>query len=539
MFLLKQITLPEFALFLLKQITLSKFVLFRLKQITLSEFVLFLLKQITLSEFELFLLKQIILSELVKYSYLFLIRKKFLNIILVLFFKDKKNALKGPDGKPLTDKQLRALKAKQLDEDRRRKEKEEREERLKRKRGGESLEDDITKKLRELKDNTAPSGSATPSKAGGQVIVPTPKGAKLPPAPNLPNPILPTPASTPKTDQDAAARALKAAAAAAAKSAVNQTPNSLILPPLPPLAPTPGSIKAQIEGMTEEEIEAELQSEFSDLGTDDEDSDIEQERMNRKERQDRHKRIKKKYTQAVKEGATVIIRSSDRSDLQTRDFQIINLGVTKFLEERMMRGEQVGVGNCGMYQGMIWYEVKNQETIKLFEKYTPDFAPPEGKSHKYVLGPRDDMHKVFTCFIDQYYWDQRDVLLRRLKLFTPDINHKVTNDDGSERLAHVKIISGGQDKQAEIRNGGFIVRLELEECLIDVLVNKSDRGMEGRVRFTAGSSVELQGNAIEKLVKERQDRDEQEDKLKRERRERIREKKRRRIELLKQSKAKK
>ena len=55
-------------------------------------------------------------------------------------------------------------------------------------------------------------------------------------------------------------------------------------------------------------------------------------------RQDRHKKIKKKYTQAVKDGATVIIRSSDKSDLQTRDFQIINLGVTKFLEERMMKG---------------------------------------------------------------------------------------------------------------------------------------------------------------------------------------------------------
>ena len=122
-----------------------------------------------------------------------------------------------------------------------------------------------------------------------------------------------------------------------------------------------------------------------------------------------------------------------------------------------------------------------------------------------------------------------------MKLFTPNINLKVKNDDGSERMAHARIISGGVDKQREInQGGGFIVRVEMEEALVKVLVNDAEKGLEGRVLFTAGSSVELQGNGIEQLVKQKQDKDEEEIRLKKERRDRIREKKRKRFELLRQ-----
>ena len=253
-----------------------------------------------------------------------------------------------------------------------------------------------------------------------------------------------------------------------------------------------------------------------------------------KERQERHKKIKKTYTQACKDGLTIVIRSSNQTDLATIDFQTVCLGVTKFLESHFFSGESVGVGNCGMYKGFIWYEVKNKETQKLFEQYIPILPPPPGAVYKYLIGPRDDMHKVFTCFVDQFFWDQRSILERRIRLFTPGIMTKVT-ENGQDRWAHVKIISGGQDKQREVgQKGGFIVRLELEECLIDVLVNKAEKGMEGRVRFIAGSSVELQGNGIERMVKEKLDKDEEEERQRKERRERIREKKRKRFELLRQ-----
>ena len=412
-----------------------------------------------------------------------------------------------------------------MDDERRKQEKEDRD-RKKRDRIDDDDVNNIDKKLRELRDKAGtskttpnkPTLPSTPSRSGGEPMVPTPRGSAAPPK-----------VSTHDPAALAAAKALQdAAAAAAADSQIDNTP---------------ASVKKQINGDPDIDDD-KLNTDDDDISSDDElsdDSDLERERLDRRERQDRHKKLKKKYSDAIKEGATVVIRSSDKSDLVTEDFQIINLGVTKFLEENLMKGINVGVGRGGMYQGFVWYPVTNQTTMDLFEKYIPTLAPPPGKTHKYLLGPRDDLHKVYTCYIDQFYWEQKDVLERRLRLFTPNINLKVKDDSGLERLAHLKIISGGVDKQREIGPGknGFIVRLELEECLARVLVEQAEKGLEGRVLFTAGSSVELQGNGIELKVKEKQDKDAEEARLRKERREKIREKKRKRMELLRQKQTKK
>ena len=462
------------------------------------------------------------------------IAKLTLNIFLFLKETDQTRSVQEiRGGKKLTDAQLRALKVKEQDKERRQREKEERE-RLKRKKpeGGEDTDDDITKKIRDIKNQS--NLNSTPSRAGGTPIIPTPKGSQPTKSSPITSPkaILPGCHQTPVKDAAAAAKvAVDAAAAAAAQTTT---------PTFPMSKNPPASVKAAIDGGVEEEGEevqvdgaddTESDTDLSDL---EEDEDIIKERADRKERQERHKKIKKTYSQACKDGQTTVIRSSNQTDLATKDFQIVSLAVTKFLESHFFKGESVGVGNCGMYKGFIWFEVKNKETLKLFEQYIPIIQPPQGAAYKYLLGPRDDMHKVFTCFVDEFFWDQRDVLERRLRMFTPGIMHKIT-DKGQERWAHVKIISGGQDKVREVgQKGGFIIRLELEECLIDVLVNKAEKGMEGRVRFIAGSSVELQGNGIEKLVKEKLDKDEEEERQRKERRERIREKKRKRLELLRQ-----
>ena len=112
-----------------------------------------------------------------------------------------------------------------------------------------------------------------------------------------------------------------------------------------------------------------------------------------------------------------------------------------------------------------------------------------------------------------------------MKMLNTHTNVPVT-EDGITRLAVLKIISGGQDKVSELGGRkGFIIKLEIEERLIPIIVNGNEKGTEGTLKFSAMTSSELQGNGIEALVKAKLDADEQKEK---ERRERIKAKRLRR-----------
>ena len=76
---------------------------------------------------------------------------------------------------------------------------------------------------------------------------------------------------------------------------------------------------------------------------------------------------------------------------------------------------------------------------------------------------------------------------------------------------------------------GFIVKVELDPCVVTELIEESERGMEGRVRFGAVSSTELQGHGVEARIKARQEAIELEIQKRKERREKIREKRRKKF----------
>ena len=76
---------------------------------------------------------------------------------------------------------------------------------------------------------------------------------------------------------------------------------------------------------------------------------------------------------------------------------------------------------------------------------------------------------------------------------------------------------------------GFIVKVELDPCVVTKLIEESERGMEGRVRFGAVSSTELQGHGVEARIKARQEAIELEIQKRKERREKIREKRRKKF----------
>ena len=280
-----------------------------------------------------------------------------------------------------------------------------------------------------------------------------------------------------------------------------------------------------------------------DLDSDELDSEEQDAIQDRKARQQRHKTTKLKYKEAVKSGNVVTIRSDNGINLDTHDYKMIDGILTDIIEAAWLNNQEVGLNGTGMNQGTIWIKVSNTATQKLIEDKIPKVTPParevgtdeEGKPkmevlYKYIVGEREDTHKIYTCYLDSSIWNQKPILERRLRMFNPHINVPVI-EDGMQRLAIVSIISGGQDRKAEVGDrNGFIVKLEIEERLIPLIVNAQEKGMEGRLRFSAMTSSELQGNGIENLVKKKLDADEEREKERKARRERIRAKRLRRKE---------
>ena len=266
----------------------------------------------------------------------------------------------------------------------------------------------------------------------------------------------------------------------------------------------------------------------SDIGSDEVDSEYEKEIEERKERQNLQKRVKPKYGQVCKEGIIICVRHPKKNtELDNKDFAALETGITKFLDAADRAGKDVGINNGGgMISGMSWYPVRNQQTKELFEREIPKISPPEGRSYTYVVGEDEDRPKLYSCYVRENLWEPRDILEERLRRYTPLVNFTVTEDDGTVRPAYVKIKVGGVDKKNEVRNDGFIVKLELENRIVDKLIDGAEPGMEGRVKFGAVSSTELQGNGVEARAKAKQEAILQEAQKRKERREKIREKRR-------------
>ena len=260
------------------------------------------------------------------------------------------------------------------------------------------------------------------------------------------------------------------------------------------------------------------------IDSDEVDSEYERELENRRERQGLQKRLKKGYAQACKESITLKVRNSQKGViLATKDYETLEAGVTEILDKAFDDKKDVGITGYGMDDGCVWYSVKNKLTQELLEAEIPKIKTPTD-GYTYLVGEDENKPKLYSCFVKDYLWAERSVLEGRIKRYTPDIDFNVTEDDGTVRPTHVKIKVGGVDKVNEIKGQGFVVKLELEARLIKILVEQAERGMEGRIRFGAASSSELQGHGIENLAKKRQEEIEEEERKRKERRERIRQK---------------
>ena len=268
----------------------------------------------------------------------------------------------------------------------------------------------------------------------------------------------------------------------------------------------------------------------SSVASDEVDSEWEKEISDRKERHNNQKKLKKTYAQASKDGITVCVKHSVKGEIISNDdFGQLEAGITRILDKAYREKKDVGITGGGIINGRAWYPVKNLATKELLEREIPDISPPEGKTHRYIIGDQDDTPKLYSCYVKRTLWEQRDVLEERLVRYTDILKLPVIEEDGTERQAHVKIKVSGVDKQAEVQGDGFVVKVELDPSVVTKLIEESERGMEGRVKFGAVSSTELQGHGVEARIKAKQEAIELEIKKKKERREKIREKRRKKF----------
>ena len=213
--------------------------------------------------------------------------------------------------------------------------------------------------------------------------------------------------------------------------------------------------------------------------------------------------------------------------MDNEDFKTLETGITNILDAAFDAGKDVGMDNGGgMIEGMVWYPVINNLTREIFEKEIPKISPPAGRTYKYVVGEDADKPKLYSCYVKDNLWEQRTKLEQRIRRYTKNVDFQVTEDDGTVRPTHIRIKVGGVDKQNEIRGEGFIVKIEIENRVIEKLINEAEPGMEGRIKFGAVSSAELQGHGIEERAKAKQEEILAEAQRRKERREKIREKRR-------------
>ena len=86
----------------------------------------------------------------------------------------------------------------------------------------------------------------------------------------------------------------------------------------------------------------------------------------------------------------------------------------------------------------------------------------------------------------------------------------VPGDNGRQRFPKIEMLKGGVDFQAETLNKKtgqpgdyFMVLLEMEESLMEPLVWKQKRGLEGWLKFGGTVMFQLSGGGIEKIIKEK------------------------------------
>ena len=289
----------------------------------------------------------------------------------------------------------------------------------------------------------------------------------------------------------------------------------------------------------EEESESEIDvSDVSEVDTDDcssmysedDEGEIEQvvkekrekrkqdERKERIHRQNLKKITKKSYAEIAKNPFHIDIRAepltANDAKLDQIDYDQIAIGVTQLMFQEIAKGTDWNVGETGILldEGTVYIEARNKETFDALNKAIKKFPVPDAcvGVYKYTTGQVEKKTRVVKFFVKINFWCKKDLIELMIRNSNKEIrNYVVTEPDGTMRPPIIKVIGGGEDKEKEtIKTQGtaddlFVCTLEMEECIIKLIVDQAEYGQEGYINYGSMIKVQLQGGGIEKLVREK------------------------------------
>ena len=88
-----------------------------------------------------------------------------------------------------------------------------------------------------------------------------------------------------------------------------------------------------------------------------------------------------------------------------------------------------------------------------------------------------------------------------------NLNFDIKQADGTTRKPHIKVVAGCVDKPKDVKNGFFLVRLELEEMLHSMVLD-----VQGELRLGFATGTFLTGGGIERGLRIRNGEDIDEEK---------------------------
>ena len=234
------------------------------------------------------------------------------------------------------------------------------------------------------------------------------------------------------------------------------------------------------------------------------------------------KLTRKTYSEIAKGGMMVEIRAEPKKPengpikLDQLDYDQIAMGMVHLMMAEVLKGTDWNCDEAGMLpdEGKIYVEAKNKQTYKAIVAGVPNFVVPVGAEYTYGVGGQKKEFRIMKFWLKDVFWAPRAGLELIIKNSNHDLkNYTVEMADGVRRYPKCQIIGGGENFEKEkVLNKeetgyNFIVTIEMEECLMDVLVHNRPFGQEGFINFGAMLKIQLQGGGIENLIRNKRNKE--------------------------------
>ena len=213
------------------------------------------------------------------------------------------------------------------------------------------------------------------------------------------------------------------------------------------------------------------------------------------------------FSKAVKSGLMVEIRCSnpnremDQVDLDYIEDQLGDI-FSNDEEAKKRFSVETDVIDQGLSQGVVWWLCRIVEVQHFIINHVKSFPPPEGRTEYEgytCFGPGERPYRyILLNGVKRTLWKEEKVLLNRIRTYNGSLNFQTKGLDGELRLTHIRVSTGGKNKEKEINEkGNFQIRLEIDEALLPQIIKNGSR-----VKVGFGSWMSVTGGGIEKMRRE-------------------------------------